>query len=314
MRIAVMGTGGVGGYFGARLAAAGLDVAVIARGRHLAAIRESGLRLASPKGDALIRPARATDDPAEIGPVDVVLFATKLWDVEGAGALCQPLLGPDTAVLSLLNGIDSEERLLPILGAAHVAGGVAYISATIAEPGLIRHFAMTPAIAFGELDGRPSPRLEAFHAAAIGAGIDARLSRDIWGLIWGKFIFLAAMAGVTALTRQPIGPIREDADMRRLLADAVAEAIAVADAKGVAHGTDQGKLMQMLDGLVPGTKSSMLMDLEKGNRLEVAWLSGAVVKAGEAAGVAIPVHRVIAAALKPFALGALAAGRGGPNP
>jgi 2-dehydropantoate 2-reductase len=314
MRIAVMGTGGVGGYFGAHLAAAGLDVSFVARGRHLAAIRAEGLRLASPRGDLHVHPAPASDDPADIGPVDVVLFATKLWDVEGAGEMCRPLLKNGTAVISLLNGIDSEARLLPILGPAHVVGGVAYISATIEAPGLIRHFAMSPAIAFGELDGRPSPRLKAFQKAAAGAGIDARYSEDIQGLIWAKFIFLASMAGVTALTRQPVGPIREDPDMRRLLRDAVAEAVAVADAHGIAHGSETTGIMNMFDGLVPTTKSSMSMDLEKGNRLEVEWLSGAVVKAGETAGVATPVHRVIAAALKPFAMGALAPEKGGPSP
>jgi 2-dehydropantoate 2-reductase len=313
MKIAVMGTGGVGGYFGAHLAAAGLDVGFIARGVHLAAIRKGGLRLKSPNGDLRIADAKASDDPAEIGPVDVVLFATKLWDVESAGALCKPLLGPETAVISLLNGIDSEERLLPILGAEHVVGGVAYISATIAEPGLVRHFAMSPAIAFGELDGRPSPRLKAFQQAAAAAGVDARYSEDIWGLIWNKFVFLASMAGVTALTRQSIGPIREDPDMRRLFADAIAEVIAVADARGVNHGASVERIMTMVDGMVPTAKASMLMDLEKGNRLEVEWLSGTVVKVGEALGVPTPVHRVIVAALKPFAMGPLAPERGGPS-
>ena len=300
MKIAVMGTGGVGGYFGARLAAAGLDVSFIARGAHLAAIRADGLRLKSPDGDLRIAEAKATDEPAEIGPVDVVLFATKLWDVESAGAKCRPLLGAETAVISLLNGIDSEERLRPILGERHVTGGVAYISAGIAAPGVVQHIAFSPAIAFGELDGRPSPRLQAFRRAAAGAGVDARYSEDIWGLIWNKFVFLASMAGVTALTRQSVGPIREDADMRRLFTDAIAEVIAVADARGVAHGAQVDQIMAMVDGMVPTAKASMLMDLEKGNRLEVEWLSGAVVRSGEALGVATPVHRVIHAALKPF--------------
>lgn len=303
MRIAVMGTGGVGGYFGAQLAAGGLDVYFIARGAHLAAIRKDGLKVVSAGGDKLIRPAQASDDPAEIGQVDVVLFATKLWDVESAGALCRPLLGPETAVLSLLNGIDSEERLIPILGPEHVVGGVAYISAGIAEPGVVQHFALSPAIAFGELDGRRSARLDAFDESARAAGIDARYSDDIQRLIWDKFIFLAAMAGVTALSRQPIGPIREDPDLRRLLGDAIDEVLAVARATGVACGVERDGLISMVDGMAPGAKSSLLMDLEKGNRLEVAWLSGAVARLGDELGVATPAHRAIWAALKPFAEG-----------
>lgn len=303
MKIAVMGTGGVGGYFGAQLAAAGLDVAFIARGRHLAAIRERGLKLVSPGGDKLIRPAKASQEAGELGPVDVVLFATKLWDVESAGQACRPLIGPETAVISLLNGIDSEERLIPLLGPAHVVGGVAYISAAIAEPGVIQHFAMTPGIAFGELDGRRSARLEAFHRAATAAGISATYSEEIQGLIWDKFVFLASMAGVTALTRRPVGPIRAHPGMRRLLGDAIEEVIAVGRATGAPVSVARAQLMAMIDGMGPGTKASMLMDLEKGNRLEVDWLSGAVVRVGEAVGVETPVHRAIAAALAPFAEG-----------
>jgi len=303
MKIAVMGTGGVGGYFGGQLAAAGLDVHFIARGAHLAALRAHGLQILSPGGDQLVRPVQAGDDPSEIGPVDVVLFATKLWDVESAGDLCGPLLGPDTAVISLLNGIDSEERLIPILGLGHVVGGVAYISAGIAEPGVIQHFAISPAIAFGELDGRRSARLDAFDEAARAAGLDARYSDEIERLIWDKFVFLAAMAGVTALSRQALGPIRQDPDLRWLLGAAIDEVLAVARAKGVACGVERGQLMQMVDGMAPGAKASMLMDLEKGNRLEVAWLSGAVARLGDSLGVPTPVHRTIFAALKPFAAG-----------
>lgn len=304
MKIAVLGSGGVGGYFGAKLAAAGLDVGFLARGAHLAAIRENGLEIRSAStGDVHVRPARASDEAGEIGPVDIVLFATKLWDVESAGEACRALIGPETAVISLLNGIDSEHRLIAILGADHVVGGVAYISGGIVAPGVVQHFAIPPAIAFGELDGARSPRLRAFDEAAREAGIDARLSGDIWDLIWRKFVFLATMAGVTALTRQTIGPIREDPVMRQLFADAAEEVVRVAAAEGHDLGDEAANIVAVADKMAPGTRASMAMDLEQGKRLEVEWLSGAVWRLAEKHGLAAPLHRVMYAALKPWAEG-----------
>ncbi len=304
MKVAVMGCGGVGGYFGARLAAAGCDVAFIARGTHLDAIRTSGLRVRSPLGDVHVAPARATAEPADIGPVDIVLFATKLYDTESAGRACAPLLGPDTAVISLLNGVDSEDELAAMLGPAHVAGGVAYISAAIAEPGVIEHHGSFARMAFGERDGQRSRRLAAFLDTATAAGIDAHLSDDIEAAIWAKFVFLASFAAVTALTRLPIGPIRDVPQTLALLEDAVAEAIAVARAKGVELGADAArKSLETIDGLPGHMKSSMLVDLERGNRLELDWLSGAVCRLGADLGVATPVHRTTLAALKPYAAG-----------
>ncbi len=312
MRIAVMGSGGVGGYYGARLAEGGAEVAFIARGAHLEAIRDRGLRVESQLGDVLVEPARATDDPAEIGPVDIVLFATKLWDVESAGEACRPLLGPDTAVITFLNGVDSGDRLAGFLGPDHVAGGVAWISAEIGAPGLIRHHSAFARIAYGELDGKSSPRLGAFHQAVLTAGIDGAVSDDIRSVIWGKFAMLAPMAGVTTLTRQPLGPIREDPDMRRLLRDAVEEVVAVAAAMGIDIADQREKTMHLVDEFPYEGKSSMLMDLEKGGRLELEWLSGAVLRLGREFGVETSTHRVIHAALKPWAEGPLAADKGGP--
>jgi 2-dehydropantoate 2-reductase len=305
MRIAVMGTGGVGGYFGGRLAASGADVSFIARGAHLAAIRANGLRLRSEAGDAHVANARATDRPAEIGPVDVVLFAPKLYDCESAAEAARPLVGPDTAVISVLNGVDAVDRMIPILGREHVCGGVAYISAAIAEPGVIAHYGRNAQLAFGELDGRPSPRLQGFLAACEKAGVDAKLRDDIQRWIWSKFAMLAPFAAATAMTRQPIGPIRSDPDGRRLLADAVAEVAAVAKARGVDLGGDAvERTMKAIDAVPASMKASMLFDLERGNRLEVEWLSGAVWRLGREAGIDTPVHRVAYAALKPFAAGA----------
>jgi 2-dehydropantoate 2-reductase len=305
MRIVVFGTGGVGGYFGGRLAASGADVSFIARGPHLAAIRANGLKVASPLGDVLVKPARATDSPAEIGPVDAVLFAPKLYDCESAAEAAKPLVGPGTVVISVLNGVDATDRMIPILGREHVAGGVAYISAAIAEPGVIAHYGRNAQMAFGELDGSRSERLQGFLAACEKAGIDAQLRDNIQWWIWGKFAMLAPFAAATAMTRQPIGPIRGDADGRRLLTDAIAEVAAVAKARGVDLGPDAvERTMKNIDAVPASMKASMLFDLERGNRLEVEWLSGAVWRLGREAGIETPVHRVAYAALKPFANGA----------
>lgn len=305
MRIAVLGTGGVGGYFGGRLAASGADVSFIARGPHLAAIRANGLKIKSPLGDAHVANARATDQPAEIGPVDVVLFAPKLYDCESAAEAARLLVGPGTAVVSLLNGVDATDRMIPILGREHVCGGVAYISAAIAEPGVIAHYGRNAQIAFGELDGGKSERLERLLAVCQQAGVAANHREDIRWWIWAKFAMLAPMAAATAMMRLPIGPIRSDPDTRRLLTDAIVEVVAVAKAKGVDLGADAvERTLKTIDAMPADMKASMLFDLERGNRLEVEWLSGAVWRLGQAAGIETPVHRVAYAALKPFAGGA----------
>jgi 2-dehydropantoate 2-reductase len=305
MRIAVFGTGGVGGYFGGRLAASGADVSFIARGPHLEAIRANGLKVTSELGDVLVKPARATDKPAELGPVDAVLFAPKLYDCESAAEAAKPLVGPNTVVISVLNGVDATDRMIPILGREHVAGGVVYISAAIAAPGVVAHYGRNAQMAFGELDGGGSERLQRFLAACEKAGIDAKLRENIQWWIWSKFAMLAPFAAATAMTRQPIGPIRSDPDGRRLLTDAIAEVAAVAKARGVDLGADAvERTMKNVDAVPPTMKASMLFDLERGNRLEVEWLSGAVWRLGREAGIDTPVHRVAYAALKPFANGA----------
>lgn len=304
MRIAVMGTGGVGGYFGARLAAAGNDVTFIARGAHLDAIRNDGLRVQSPLGDIHIDPSAATDDPTEVGAVDIVLFATKLYDTEAAGQLCKPLIGTDTAVISLLNGVDSEEQLSRILGARHVAGGVARISASISEPGIVQHHSNFASIEIGELDGHPSERLQTFLSTAKAAQIDAQLRDDINVSIWEKFLLLASFSAITGLTRLPAGPIRDDRRAWDLIEAAARETDAVARARGVPLPEDAvERNVNMIRRLPDAMKSSMLIDLERGNRLELEWLSGAVCRLGREADVATPVHEVVLAALSPFAAG-----------
>ena len=304
MKIAIMGSGGVGGYFGARLAATGNDVTFIARGAHLDAMRNVGLRVQSPLGDVHIDPADATDDPAEVGPVDIVLFATKLYDTEIAGELCKPLISADTAVISLLNGLDSEEQLSRRRGAEHVVGGVAHISAGIAKPGVIQHHWDFARIGFGELDGQNSGRLQAFLAAATAAKIDAQLYDDINVAIWQKFILMASFSAITALTRLPAGPIRDNPETWDLMQEAAREAGAVARAHGVKLAENAVEDVLKIMGTVPDTmKASMLMDLERGKRLELEWLSGAVCRLGRQLGVETPVHRLVLAALMPYVNG-----------
>jgi len=304
MRIAIVGSGGVGGYFGGRLAASGVDVAFIARGRHLEALSTRGLRIESPNGPLHLPGVTATDDPAAIGPVDVVFFTVKLYDSESAAALLPPLVGPDTVVVPFQNGVESVELLSAHVGAGHVAGGTALIMAVVAEPGLIRHTAVDHLI-FGELDGSHSPRLERLLEACRAAGFQATLSDAIVGRIWSKFVFLSAFSGLTAVTRSPIGVIRDDADLWAMLQAGCLEALAVAHAKGVAlrAGTLEGTLTAV-QRLPPQSKSSMLEDLERGRPLELPWLSGAVVRLGRERGVETPIHRFIATVLNPHVKGA----------
>ena len=300
MRIAIMGSGGVGGYLGGRLAASGEDVAFIARGAHLAALRSEGLRIESGGlGDATVDPAAATDDPASVGPVDLVIFAVKLYDTEGAAQAAKPLVGRATGVVTLQNGVDSVEVLSRVLGRQHVIGGVAHIAAVIAAPGVIRHTGTMARFQFGELDGAQSERVAALSAALDGAGVDHQVSADIERDIWSKMVFLATFAGLTALTRLPIGRVRADPDTRALYQAGLAEALAVARARGIALPDDfVARTLARTDQLPYEMKSSLLNDLESGRRLELPWLSGAIVRMGQEHGVPTPTHAFITTALK----------------
>src|SRR5882757_7125860 len=225
MRIAVIGAGGVGGGYGAALAKAGADVTFIARGAHLAAMKRDGLKLQSPRGDIHLVPTQATDNPAGIGEVDVVLFCVKLWDVESAGHSIKPLIGPDTAVIPLQNGVDAAERLIPILGSGAVMGGVAQISASIVAPGVIQQVGTFMRMIFGELDGKRSKRGEDFLALCLQAGFEATLSEQILTDLWMKFILLASNASMMAATREPIGKLRDDPDLRPIFVAAYREVV-----------------------------------------------------------------------------------------
>lgn len=301
MRIGVFGAGAVGGYVGARLAAAGEDVTFIARGAHLDAIRESGLRLDSPNGDLTLHPAQATDDPASVGPVDYLLFAVKLFDTEAVAEACRPMVGPDTTVVALQNGVETEEILGGILGDEKVMGGTVYIAAVVAEPGLIRQTGTFARVIFGELDGSRSERGLALEAACKTASLDVVFSDAVLTEIWMKFIVLAALSGVTTATRKSIGPLRADPDTRALFRNAIAEAAAVGRARGVVLPDDAvDRQLAVVDGWPHDMVASMLHDLNAGKRMELDHLSGAVTRLGRLAGVPTPVHDVLYATLKPY--------------
>lgn len=303
MKIAVVGAGGVGGYFGGRLAATGADVHFLARGAHLQAMRQHGLRIISPKGDVHVARVSASDDPASIGPADVVMFAVKLYDAEAAVRLLPPLVGRDTVVLPFQNGVDGIDIVARAVGRAHTGGGTCYVSAAITEPGVLRHTAMDHLI-FGELDGSRSPRLEALLAACGRTNFQATLSPQIEVDIWTKFTRLSVLSGMTTVTRSPLGVVMKDPELRAMLQSAVAEALAVARARGIPVRTDMvDDVTRAYDALPPETKASMLVDLENGRRLELPWLSGAVARIGKEVGVSTPIHSFIAAVLKPFVLG-----------
>ncbi|MBK9244355.1 MAG: 2-dehydropantoate 2-reductase [Burkholderiales bacterium] len=305
MRIAVMGAGGVGGYFGGQLARAGHEVAFIARGRHLAALRGQGLTVDSAVGPVQALPVAATDDPAELAPADVVLFCVKLWDVEASAAGLAPLLSAGGIVIPFQNGVESHQMLARALGAGRVAGGVAHIGAVIRAPGVIAHTGTMAKLRVGAFEAAQEPRLAEFVAAGKAAGIDIECVDDIRRSLWEKFVFLVAMSGATALARQPIGVVRADADLREVLAAAMRETVAVAAAHGVVFGeTFVDRQMSFVDGLPAEMRSSMLNDLLAGNRLEAPWLAGAVARMAKAAGLPAPVNATVYAALKPYLGGA----------
>lgn len=302
MRVAVFGTGAVGGYFGGRLAEAGEEVWFIARGAHLAAIRRHGLRVTSVDGDFVVRPAHATDDPGAVGTVDVVLLGVKAWQVAEAAEAIRPLVGSRTCVVPLQNGIDAPERLAAVLGQRHVLGGLCRILAYIAEPGHIRHAGVTPYIAFGELDASPSERAEALRQAfGRTRGITAEVPADVRVAMWSKFLFIAALSGVGALTRAPVGVVRGQPETRALLAQALEEIRALAGARGVRLPADSvERTLAFVDSLPADGTTSMQRDIAEGRPSELDAQVGAVVRLGEASGVPVPVHRSIHAGLLPL--------------
>ena len=303
MRVAVMGTGAIGGYIGARLSSVGAEVTFVARGPHLAAIRERGLRILSPFGDLQLDRVSATDDPQTVGDVDVVLLGTKLYDAEAAAAAISPMLGPRTAVVCIQNGVDAPEIVARAYGRERVVGCVVMINGEITGPGVIRHNAMNR-LTLGELTARSSERVEHLTSLARAAGIEAVLSPDIRLELWRKFLLLAPMAAISAMTRVPLARIREQADTWRLAADGMREVVEVANAQGVRlTEEDIQRTLAFVQTMPPTWRASLAVDLEQGRRLEIDWLSGTVCRLGQAAGIATPFHRVALGALKPYAAG-----------
>jgi 2-dehydropantoate 2-reductase len=302
LEIAVFGTGAVGGYFGGRLAEAGENVRFIARGQHLAAIREQGLQVSSIAGDFLIRPASATDQPAGAGPVDVVLVAVKAWQVTDAAETIRPLVGERTMVVPLENGIEAPDQLASVLGARHVVGGLCRILAYVEGPGHIRHAGAAPYIAFGELDGSKSARVDALREAfARARGLAVEVPPDIRVAMWSKFVFIAALSGVGALTRAPIGSIRSQPETRRLLEQSLEEIHALARRTGVeVPGDLVATTLAYIDTMPADGLASMQRDMMQGRPSELEAQVGAVVRRAERLGLEVPVHRMIYAALLPL--------------
>jgi 2-dehydropantoate 2-reductase len=294
MRIAVMGSGGLGGYFGARLSQGGAEVHFIARGQHLQALRDGGLRIEGPEPMHLPR-VSASDDPGSIGAVDLVMFCVKLWDTETALEQIRPLVGPQTAIVSFQNGVLKDQALQAAFGRPAVMGGVGYVATTIERPGVIRQTGPMQRLLFGEFDGSRSARGEAFLAACLAGGIQAELSLDIEREIWQKFVFLAGLSGTTTTIRKPIGPIRDNPQTRAFLLDVMREVVAVGRAHGVSLAEDYAEVrLKLADDVAADMTSSMHHDLERGSRLEVRWLAGAVVELGQKKGVPTPLNRAIA--------------------
>jgi len=295
MKIVMMGSGGVGGYYGARLQQAGHEVAFVARGAHAEAMRKNGLRIRSELGDAHLT-VRVLEDPAQAGAADLAVIAVKLWDTEDAARAVARV--PRAAVVSLQNGVDKDEVLTSVLGRDRVLGGVTHIAAVIAEPGVIAQTGKLQRVTLGELDGSRTPRLQAAADAFRSAGVETVVSDDIRRVTWEKFVFLSALSGLTALTRKPIGEVRANPATRSLLLEALREAVAVARAEGA--GLDDAfaqKQLETIDSLPAGMLSSMAQDLLRGRRLELPWLSGAVVRRAGKHGLRVPAHQAIHAAL-----------------
>jgi 2-dehydropantoate 2-reductase len=305
MKIAVMGSGGVGGLFGAHLVRGGADVTFIARGAHLAAMRANGIVIeGAPGGDVHVPHVAATDDPASIGPVDLVLFAVKLGATEPAIEAIRPLVGPDTAIVSFQNGVLKDDFLRAEFAEKHLFGGVGYVGSAIDRPGVIRQVGPMQRLVFGEFDGRRSARVEAFLAACRAGNINAEIADDIRRAIWEKFVFLVGLSGTTATMRVPIGPIRENPQTRALLLDVMREVVAVGRAHGVALPEDYAEQrLALADDVAFDMTSSLHHDLQRGNPLEVPWLAGGVVELGRQVGVPTPLNRAVAAILALYVTG-----------
>jgi 2-dehydropantoate 2-reductase len=307
MKIAVMGSGGVGGYYGGLLARAGQQVHFIARGAHLTALLTDGLQVKSVHGDFVVAPMEATDHPAEIGPVDLVLVCVKTPDTEGAARAIQPIVTDRTAVVSLQNGIEAAERIGAIVGIEHVVGGATWISSAVEAPGVIRQVSGFRRIVLGELDGQRTARVENLAQVLGSTGVDVEVTEDIQKVLWTKFLFIAAISGLGSLTRLPVGAYRDVPQTRELLVSLMKEVKAVGRASGVAlDSTVVDQALAVVDSAGPTIKASMQRDVEAGRRSELESMIGVIGRKGRQAGVPTPVADFVYAALLPLELRALA--------
>ncbi len=305
MKFAILGAGAVGGYFGARLAEAGEDVTFMARGAHLEAIRSTGLQIESENGDAHIHPAQASDDPAEVGPVDYVLFAVKLFQTEETAGFAKPLVGPNTTLVALQNGVECANVLSAVHGKEKVLNGTSYIAAVIAEPGLIRQTGTFASFAFGEQDGTMSDRGQRLKEAADKAGLNPTYSSNVESLVWMKFLLIATMSSITTSTRKPIGELRDDPDIQPVIVASLEESIAVGRAMGV--DLPENAMEQQLKRIAEfpaAMVASMYHDLHANKPTELEWMSGAVRRFGKQCGIPTPTHDAFYAILKPYRDGA----------
>lgn len=304
MRIAIMGSGGVGGYFGAKLARAGHDVTFIARGAHLKAMLRDGLTLRTDDGEWRLQPVQASDDPASVGPVDAALFATKLYDTTTAARALAPALADEGFVVTVQNGITSADDIGEVLGRDRVLAGTTHVVSHLEGPGVLRHMGSLQRIIFGEADGSDSERGRRFEAALTEAGIDGELSTEIDRVLWEKFVPLSVMSGLACAVRAPIGVLLEDEETRALVNTAIDEAVAVAHAMQVPLAADAAAVFKERIAMAPAaTKPSMLVDLEAGRRLELPWFSATVARLGREFGVPTPTHAFVAAVLHPYVEG-----------
>ena len=300
MKIAIMGTGGVGGYYGGLLSQAGQDVTFIARGAHLQAIQEKGLIVKSVHGDFHVFPAKATDKPAEVGPVDVIVFITKTYQTDEAAQLIKPMIGKDTTVISLQNGVDAADRIGAVIGMEHMLGGATWLSAAIEAPGVIGQYSQFRRIALGEFNGKTTPRLSAIYNTLQKTGATVEVSETILKILWTKFVFIAPVMAMGSLTRVTFGEYRNVPEARATLTDAISEVAAVAQAGGVTLDKDVvEKTLAFIDSSDPGIKPSMQRDVESGKLSELESMIGVVVRMGAQFKVPTPVMRFAYAMLKP---------------
>ena len=304
MKIAVIGSGGVGGFYGLKLVQAGHDVTFVARGAHLKAMQETGLHIENDLGNNASATVRATDDILSLDKPDLIIIAVKMWDLEDIAHTLKKIAGPQTAVLSLQNGVIKDYVLKRVFGDDAVIGGVGYVATSVGRPGVIKQVGALQRIKIGEYDGRASERTQELVRSFSASGIDATLSEDIQKVLWEKYVFLVGLSAMTCVTHLTIGPIRESEGSRALLRSIIAEGVLVGRAHGASLPENYAELcMELVDNLPYTMTSSMFHDLEKGNRLELPWLSGGVVSLAREFNVPVPANTFVANALSPYVNG-----------